>query len=69
MSKIEYAYDLARKSRSIINNLVPWLISAIKNEYKAPSSAGKTASKGSSFNQIETHDYDWNDMERKLLNQ
>lgn len=69
MSKIEYAYDLARKSRSKINNLVPWLISAIKNEYKAPSSAGKTASKGSSFNQIETHDYDWNDMERKLLNQ
>lgn len=69
MGKIEYAYDLARKSKTKINNLVPWLVSAIKNDYKAPSSVGKAPARSSSFSQIETHEYDWQDMERKLLNQ
>lgn len=69
ISKIEYAYNLAKGSRSKINSLVPWLVSAIKKEYKAPSSAGKSAPKASSFSQIQTHDYNWEDMEKKLLNQ
>lgn len=68
---IKQKYQIAQKQRKI-DNLVGWLITAIQEEYAEPvekkleKDSGKI--KNSRFNNIECREYDYEDLERQLLN-
>ncbi|HDI3019209.1 TPA: replication initiation protein [Clostridium botulinum] len=59
---IKEKYQIAKQTNNI-NNLVGWLIDALKRDYKEP--IGKT--KVDKFNDFEQRNYDFEDLERKLL--
>lgn len=69
-------YDLKRietaehilQTQSKIDNVVGWIIAAIKNEYNEPTSfKGKRKNKNI-FSEFEQNEYDWNQLEEDLLN-
>lgn len=60
---IEQKYQLAQKQRKI-DNLVGWMIKAIQEEYADPIGKQKV----SNFNNIGQRKYDYNELERQLLN-
>ena len=68
---IEQKYQIAQKQRKI-ENLVGWLIAAIQEEYTEPiekkseKNSGKI--KNSRFNNIECREYNYEELERQLLN-
>ena len=57
------AHDLMLKSKTDIDNPTAWMISAIKENYKAPK-AKKTANKFTDFNQ---NSYDFDELEKQLV--
>lgn len=59
---IKEKYQIAKQTNNI-NNLVGWIIEALKRDYKEP--IGKT--KVDKFNDFEQRQYDFVDLERKLL--
>ncbi|NFV14559.1 replication initiation protein [Clostridium sporogenes] len=59
---IKEKYQIAKQTNNI-NNLVGWLIDALKRDYKEP--IGKT--KVDKFNDFEQRNYNFDDLERKLL--
>lgn len=61
MNKIREKYELSQSSN--ITNLVGWLIKAIKDDYPKPINQAKK----SDFNNYEQRNYDFNELERKLL--
>lgn len=63
LSKIKAAHDLMLKSKTDIDNPTAWMISAIKENYKAPK-AKKTANKFTDFNQ---NSYDFDELEKQLV--
>lgn len=60
---IEQKYRIAQEQRKI-DNLVGWLIKAIQEEYTEPVKKQK----GIRFNNIESHNYDYDDLEKQALN-
>lgn len=68
---IEKKYHIAQKQRKI-DNLVGWLITAIQEEYTEPvekkSEKNSEKIKNSRFNNIDCREYDYEDLERQLLN-
>lgn len=68
---IKQKYQIAQKQRKI-DNLVGWLIAAIQEEYTEPvekkSEKNLEKIKNSRFNNIESREYDYEDLERQLLN-
>ena len=56
--KEKYSYSAAVPK---IGNMVGWIIDAIKNDYKSPK--GKV----NKFNEYEQREYDFEDLEKKLL--
>lgn len=59
---IKEKYQIAKQTNNI-NNLVGWIIEALKRDYKEP--IGKT--KEDKFNDFEQRQYDFVDLERRLL--
>ncbi|EPY2286813.1 replication initiation protein [Clostridium sporogenes] len=59
---IKEKYQIAKQTNNI-NNLVGWIIDALKKDYKEP--IGKT--KVDKFNDFEQRQYDFEDLEKKLL--
>ncbi|EPY2275150.1 replication initiation protein [Clostridium sporogenes] len=59
---IKEKYQIAKQTNNI-NNLVGWIIDALKKDYKEP--IGKT--KVDKFNDFEQRQYDFVDLERRLL--
>lgn len=59
---VEQKYQLAQKQRKI-DNLVGWLIAAIQEEYAEPIGKQKI----SGFNNIESRKYDYDELEKQLL--
>lgn len=59
---IQEKYQIAKKQRKI-DNLVGWLIKAIQEEYSDPIEKRKI----SSFNNIESRKYDYEELEKALL--
>jgi len=59
---VKEKYRLAQ-TVSKIDNIVGWMISAIKEDYKAPISKTKT----SHFNNFEQRQYNFEELERRLL--
>ncbi len=62
--KVERQYENAQKAKNI-GNLVGWMIDAIKNEYRQP--VGKRGRIKNGFNNFPQNDYDFEDLEAKLL--
>lgn len=68
---IKQKYQIAQKQKKI-DNLVGWLIVAIQEEYTEPiekkseKNSGKI--KNSRFNNIDCREYDYEELERQLLN-
>lgn len=61
--RIHKAYEVACAS-SEITNFVGFMIKAIKDDYSSPIQIKRT----NKFNNFEQREYDYNDVERKLLN-
>lgn len=59
---IKEKYAIAQ-TVSKIGNVVAWMLAAIKEDYKAP----KSRAKRTTFSDYEQREYDYNDLERKLL--
>ena len=59
---IKEKYDIVSQMKKV-GSVVGTLIDAIRKDYQAP----KGKEKGGSFNDYEQRDYDFNDLERKLL--
>lgn len=59
---IKEKYAIAQ-TVSKIGNVVAWMLTAIKEDYKAPRSRAKQTT----FSDYEQREYDYNDLERKLL--
>jgi plasmid replication initiation protein len=59
---IKEKYALAQNV-SKIDNIVGWVLKAIKKDYQAP----KSMLKADNFNNYEQRTYDYNDLEKKLL--
>ena len=62
INKIQEKYNLS-KSMLGIKNIVGWMIKAIKEDYHAIKGKGKI----DNFNNFEQRQYDFEDLERKLL--
>lgn len=62
INKIQEKYNLS-KSMPEIKNIVGWMIKAIKEDYHAIKGKGKI----DNFNNFEQRQYDFEDLERKLL--
>ena len=62
MNKIQEKYNLS-KSMPGIKNIVGWMIKAIQEDYHAIKGKGKI----DNFNNFEQRQYDFEDLERKLL--
>ena len=62
INKIQEKYNLS-KSMPGIKNIVGWMIKAIKEDYHAIKGKGKI----DNFNNFEQRQYDFEDLERKLL--
>lgn len=60
---IQEKYQIAKKQRKI-DNLVGWMVKAIQEEYSEPVEKRKMTS----FNNIEGRKYDYEELERALLN-
>lgn len=60
---IQAKYQIAKKQKKI-ENLVGWMVKAIQKEYSEPVEKKKVAS----FNNIEGRKYDYEELERALLN-
>lgn len=58
MDKVKSAYDVMRQSKSRIDNPIAWMISAIENNYQK---------KNNSFNNFKQNTYDFEKLERQLL--
>ena len=58
---ISEKYKLAKKQK--IDNIMGWMIDAIKNDYKLPVSKNEQMS----IWDIEKHDYDFDELERLML--
>ncbi|MCB2362166.1 replication initiation protein [Clostridium estertheticum] len=56
--KEKYSYSLSVPK---IENMVGWIIDAIKNDYKSPKG------KANKFNEYEQREYDFEELEKKLL--
>jgi plasmid replication initiation protein len=59
---IKQKYALSQNINKI-DNIVGWIIKAIKEDYQSP----KGKEKGGSFNDYEQRSYDFDDLEKKLL--
>lgn len=59
---IKEKYQLAKQSNNI-DNLVGWIIASIREDYKKPISKTKV----DRFNEFEQREYDFEDLEKKLL--
>ncbi len=67
--KIEAAYEIACACAAPIPNLTGFLVAAIKNEYQKPvakEQSGEPKSKNR-FNNFEQREYDYADLEKRLL--
>lgn len=62
-NKIYQAYDVASASSTNITNLVGFIIKAIKEGYKTPVKK----SKRNKFNNFDQREYDFDDFERRIL--
>ncbi|MCD3352145.1 hypothetical protein G8V03_14375 [Clostridium botulinum D/C] len=70
LDMIKDAYNIALQQPKI-KNLCGWIIACIKNDYTVPVAItnlnNTTNSKVDSFNDFEQRDYDWPELEKKLL--
>ncbi len=66
LEKIQQAYDVLKSSKGKINDVVPWLISAIKNGYKPRNAVPYQAVKKNSFTDYEQRTYDYDDLMEKI---
>ena len=66
MEKIKKAYEIAEKTGNI-DNLVGWMISAIKKEYSSPTSKKKKI-RANSFNNFKSRNYDYDALTKEFLN-
>ncbi|MBW9159462.1 hypothetical protein [Clostridium tagluense] len=62
MKIIKEKYEIAKVTPNI-NNIVGWVIDAIKRDYQPP----KGNIKRGSFNDYEQRSYDFDELEKKLL--
>ena len=65
MDIIKEKYTMAVKQN--VDNIVGWLIAAIKNDYKDVQS-GKNGRSSSGFNGFEQRSYDYEELEKGVLN-
>jgi len=61
INKIKKQYDLMKKKKNKIDDIVAYLIKAIRDDYSEP------VTKVNSFNSFEQNHYDFKELERKLL--
>lgn len=69
--KIEKAYKILKSSSVTINNFVGFMIKAIEDDYDEPMEnvqEEKKQKKKTSFNNFEQRQYDYNELEKMLLN-
>lgn len=62
INNIRAKYKIAEQE-SNIKNIVAWMLTALKEDYKTPVGKAKT----SNFNNFEQRTYDFDDLEKKLL--
>ena len=67
IQKIEKAYMVASSSTNVIDNLVGFMIKAIKENYDLPVKK-ENEKKQNKFNNFHQRDYDFDEYERALLN-
>jgi plasmid replication initiation protein len=66
---IQKAYEVLKNSRSKIENVTGWMISAIRNNYKDVSAQSVTSEKKNNrFNNFDQREYDYDELEKMLLN-
>lgn len=61
---IQEKYEMSKKQSKNIENLVGWLIKAIEENYSEPAKKQKI----SQFNEIEQRNYNYDELEKQLLN-
>ena len=66
LEKIQQAYDVLKSSKGKINDVVSWLISAIKNGYRPRNAVSYQAAKKNSFTDYEQRTYDYDDLMEKI---
>ncbi len=64
---IRQKYAMAENSKTQIINLTAWLISAIKEDYSEPVKK-KASKKPNAFHNFDERDYDYDELERTLIN-
>ena len=62
IERISAAYTIASQQEDNIENIVGWMITAVKEKYSAPKKKGKK----NSFNNFDQRDYDFDKLEREL---
>ncbi len=78
VSRIQEVYDAAKKQKTVVKNLMGWLVSALDNGWdvseketgpakKKSSSSKKKSGKAGNFYNFEQRQYNWGDLERQLL--
>ena len=63
---IKEKYELAKQSENDITTIVGWILDSIINDYQKPIRK-KKVSKTSTFNDYSQRQYDYDDLEKKLL--
>ncbi len=66
LEKIQQAYDVLKSNKGKINDVVSWLISAIKNGYRPRNAVPYQAAKKNSFTDYEQRTYDYDDLMEKI---
>jgi len=65
---IKKCYDIAMESKSEIKDLVAWLHAAIMNPNLTKKKTRVKKASTNKFNNIDSREYDYDDLEKKLLN-
>lgn len=68
IDSIKEKYQLLKKQTKIIENPAGWLIDSLKNNYPIPTNKKNSNNKKNKFADIPKHDYDYNELEKLLLN-
>ena len=68
LEKIQTAYEVLKESKGKIYDVVPWLISAVKNGYQPRKAVPYQGVKKNSFTDYEQRNYDYDDLMNKVRN-